>query len=138
MEDAQKEAESLVAQARAHADRIREESDRELVAATQRRDSINAQLTNVRQMLATLTSAVPAGLLADQPAPVARTSPRTVQAEDRRTSTDDARGLEADEAGDELAVDEDGTEPEAAVALDDGRGRRTTPRTSELEDEPRG
>ncbi|MEZ5097803.1 MAG: hypothetical protein R2731_18015 [Nocardioides sp.] len=62
MEDAQKEADQIVSQARAHADRIRAESDRELVAATQRRDSINAQLTNVRQMLATLTNVAPAGL----------------------------------------------------------------------------
>ena len=74
VEDAQKESGSLVAQARTHADRIREESDRELAAATQRRDSINAQLTNVRQMLATLTSVAPAGLLAEPPAPDAEPS----------------------------------------------------------------
>lgn len=63
LEDAQKEAEAQVAQARTHADRIREESDRELAAATQRRDSINAQLGNVRQMLATLTGGASAALL---------------------------------------------------------------------------
>jgi hypothetical protein len=34
---------------------VRHDADRELAAATQRRDSINAQLTNVRQMLATLS-----------------------------------------------------------------------------------
>ncbi len=34
---------------------MRNDSDRELAAATQRRDSINSQLTNVRQMLATLS-----------------------------------------------------------------------------------
>ena len=34
---------------------MRADSDRELAAATQRRDTINAQLSNVRQMLATLT-----------------------------------------------------------------------------------
>jgi hypothetical protein len=34
---------------------VRSDSDRELAAATQRRDSINSQLTNVRQMLATLS-----------------------------------------------------------------------------------
>lgn len=64
VEDAQQEAETIVAQARAHADRIAAESDRALSAATQRRDSINAQLANVRQMLATLTNVSPAGLLA--------------------------------------------------------------------------
>lgn len=64
VEDAQKEADEIVAQARAHADRLSTESDRALAAAAQRRDSINAQLANVRQMLATLTNASPAGLLA--------------------------------------------------------------------------
>jgi hypothetical protein len=34
---------------------VRADSERELAAASQRRDSINAQLANVRQMLATLT-----------------------------------------------------------------------------------
>lgn len=63
VEDAQKEAAEIVAQARAHADRISAETERELAAATQRRDSINAQLANVRQMLATLTNVSPAGLL---------------------------------------------------------------------------
>jgi len=59
VEDAQDEADQLVADARARADRIRAESERELSAASQRRDSINAQLTNVRQMLATLTGGAP-------------------------------------------------------------------------------
>ena len=63
VEDAQKDAAEIVAQARAHADRISAETERELAAATQRRDSINAQLANVRQMLATLTNVSPAGLL---------------------------------------------------------------------------
>ena len=43
----------LVRRPRASAD-----SERELAAATQRRDSINAQLANVRQMLATLSGGV--------------------------------------------------------------------------------
>ncbi|MEP6666855.1 MAG: hypothetical protein ABJA81_10440 [Nocardioidaceae bacterium] len=63
IEDAQQRAEVAVAQGMAHADRIRAESERELTAATQRRDSINAQLTNVRQMLATLSGAAPVGLV---------------------------------------------------------------------------
>ena len=53
--EAEERAESIVREARAAADRVRSDSDRELAAATQRRDSINAQLTNVRQMLATLS-----------------------------------------------------------------------------------
>jgi hypothetical protein len=52
-------AEQIVAEAIARADRIRSESERELRASTQRRDSINAQLANVRQMLATLSGAAP-------------------------------------------------------------------------------
>ena len=53
--EAEERASAVVREARATADRIRAESDRELAAVSQRRDSINAQLTNVRQMLATLS-----------------------------------------------------------------------------------
>jgi hypothetical protein len=55
LEQARVQAETLVSEAKTKAERIRDDSERMLVAATQRRDSINAQLTNVRQMLATLT-----------------------------------------------------------------------------------
>jgi len=54
-------ADALVKEARATADRVRADSDRELAAASQRRDSINAQLSNVRQMLQTLSGAAVAG-----------------------------------------------------------------------------
>ena len=57
LDEANRRAEEIVAQAKATAERIRTESERELAASTQRRDSINSQLTNVRQMLATLTGA---------------------------------------------------------------------------------
>ena len=57
LDEAQRQADEIVAEAKANAERIRSESERELSAATQRRDSINSQLTNVRQMLATLTGA---------------------------------------------------------------------------------
>jgi cell division septum initiation protein DivIVA len=57
---AEEQAASIVDGARTKAARMRAESDRELSAATQRRDAINAQLGNVRQMLATLTGSVPA------------------------------------------------------------------------------
>lgn len=57
LEKARSEAASLVASARDQAERIKRDSDRELAAATARRDSITAQLTNVRQMLATLGGA---------------------------------------------------------------------------------
>lgn len=52
--DAERKAEQIVADAMERADRIRAESERELAAATQRRNAINSQLANVRQMLATL------------------------------------------------------------------------------------
>jgi hypothetical protein len=107
LEDSQKEAESIVSQARAHADRIREESDRELVAATQRRDSINAQLTNVRQMLATLTSAAPAALFADQ---ADQADQAAFGASDASDEAAGAANLETDVAVDdaELGVDDGG------------------------------
>jgi DivIVA domain-containing protein len=63
--ESERTAEQTVAEAIARADRIRAESDRELVAASQRRDSINAQLTNVRQMLATLSGTAPGALDVD-------------------------------------------------------------------------
>jgi cell division septum initiation protein DivIVA len=57
---ARRQAEDTVGEARATADRARRDAARELAALTRRRDSINAQLSNVRQMLATLTGvAVP-------------------------------------------------------------------------------
>ena len=58
---ARDEAATLLEQARGNAERIRRESQRELTAATARRDAITVQLHNVRQMLATLG----AGQLAD-------------------------------------------------------------------------
>lgn len=66
--DAEERATTMVDEARSTADRVRAESERELAAAAQRRDSINAQLSNVRQMLATLTGTVPGVTLPDAPA----------------------------------------------------------------------
>ena len=66
---AEEQAASIVEEARTKAVRTRAESDRELAAATQRRDAINAQLGNVRQMLATLTGSVTA------PDPLAEEAP---------------------------------------------------------------
>jgi cell division septum initiation protein DivIVA len=67
LDEAARQADEIVAQAKAQAERIRTESERELSASTQRRDSINAQLTNVRQMLATLTGASLPDPIGDQP-----------------------------------------------------------------------
>ena len=71
LEQARQEAASVVGAAREQAVRIKRDSERELAAATARRDSITAQLTNVRQMLATLGGGTFANPLADlaEPAP---------------------------------------------------------------------
>jgi cell division septum initiation protein DivIVA len=69
LDEAARQADEIVAQAKVQAERIRSESERELSASTQRRDSINAQLTNVRQMLATLTGAALPDPIADPAAP---------------------------------------------------------------------
>ncbi|MDN5769114.1 MAG: hypothetical protein L0H96_25455 [Humibacillus sp.] len=58
LEAAQAQADQVVSEAHDHASRLREESDRELAAATSQRDSITGQLSNVRQMLATLGGGV--------------------------------------------------------------------------------
>ncbi|HEY9391229.1 MAG TPA: hypothetical protein VIR27_15865 [Mycobacteriales bacterium] len=55
IDSAQSEAEELVGEAKAKAERIRLEGERDLAALLQRREAINAQLKNVRAMLATLS-----------------------------------------------------------------------------------
>jgi hypothetical protein len=70
LEESERRAREIVAEAQARADKISAESARELAAATQRRDSINSQLTNVRQMLATLGGGgLPAALTEAQAGP---------------------------------------------------------------------
>ena len=54
---AEEQAALILQRARAQADRITRNSERELTAASARRDSINVQLDNLRQMLATLGGA---------------------------------------------------------------------------------
>jgi hypothetical protein len=57
LEQAMARAQTLVTEAKAKAARIRENSERELTAATQRRDSINAQISDFRHELAALGGA---------------------------------------------------------------------------------
>jgi hypothetical protein len=64
-----------VAEARNKAERVRRDSERELTAATARRDSITAQLSNVRQMLATLGGASMVEGLVEEPKPEAASQP---------------------------------------------------------------
>ncbi|MGA9750116.1 MAG: hypothetical protein WBQ50_21905, partial [Nocardioides sp.] len=85
-------------------------SDRELAAATQRRDSINAQLANVRQMLVTLTGSAPVALMDESLAapdaeavaaeePAAETPAETPD-ESQAETADEARADTADEPQD--------------------------------------
>lgn len=53
--EAQTKAAQLLADAKSRAETIRQNAEREVAAATARRDSITAQLANVRQMLGTLS-----------------------------------------------------------------------------------
>ena len=98
--DAEERSTTMVSEARSSADRVRAESERELAAAAQRRDSINAQLSNVRQMLATLTGTVPGVVgLSDAPAPSA-TAPHGDPVADAARAESDAPEA-ADGVGDQ-------------------------------------
>jgi cell division septum initiation protein DivIVA len=89
-------AEQIVAEAIARADRIRSESERELLAASQRRDSINAQLANVRHMLTTLSGASPTGQ-ADDDVPVLRDeAPQAADAADK--TAENGKAAEQDDS----------------------------------------
>jgi len=57
LEQATSRAHAVVTEARAKAERIRDDSEREFAAATARRDSINAEIANVRHDLAELGGA---------------------------------------------------------------------------------
>ena len=94
--DAEERSTTMVSEARASADRVRAESERELAAAAQRRDSINAQLSNVRQMLATLTGTVPGVAMPDVPADTA-TPPHGDPVADAAGAETDASVETADE-----------------------------------------
>jgi hypothetical protein len=85
--DAEERAATLIREARATADRVRTDSERELTAATQRRDSINAQLSNVRQMLATLSGSAVG--YAVEPLPDVEEPALAVVAEDPPSEVDD-------------------------------------------------
>jgi DivIVA domain-containing protein len=68
VEEAQQQATTILAEARRTAARLRAESEADLAAATERRDRINGQLADVRQMLAGLTGDAPPPRPADRPA----------------------------------------------------------------------
>ncbi len=124
LEGAKAEATQLVGSAKEQAERIRRDSERELAAATARRDSITAQLSNVRNMLATLGGGAALGALADAPAqdeaPAADEPPVEVHDEHVEDDVLEAPEDDAPEADvtDEVATDE--VEVTDAVVETDG------------------
>ena len=94
LEAAREEATGLVRTAREQADRIRRDSERELAAATARRDSITAQLSNVRNMLATLGGASAVGVAVEEPAAAETLVEEVTEVE--ATEAHEADGGEAD------------------------------------------
>jgi DivIVA domain-containing protein len=123
LEAARTEAAALVHAAKEQADRIRRDSERELAAATARRDSITAQLSNVRNMLGTLGGGAAVGLPAEEEhsletaaAPADEASAVEVEAEgDQVDEVDEVEAVEGDEVE---AVDGD-HDVDAALEGDD-------------------
>jgi hypothetical protein len=107
---------------------VRTDSERELSAASQRRDSINAQLANVRQMLATLTGTAAMPLTA-------------FGADDEEAgATDEAHGADAgDEAETPHVADEsDGADGESEGDAEEGSGDESEESRDESLAESRG
>jgi DivIVA domain-containing protein len=131
--EAKAQAQAMVAEAKAKADRIRDDSERVLVAATQRRDSINAQLTNVRQMLATLSGGAminPTEVAEPEPAssgPAKSASAAAVSAEPADAKADAKADVKPDDkpdAGPEAGNDQgvpDGQKGADAAPTNDGQ-----------------
>ncbi len=126
LKGAREEAGHHVDSARLTAEKIRRESERELQAATARRDAITAQLTNVRQMLATLGGVSIVNPLADpedvpvkqevEPVPFAALEDAEPEAEEvEETATDEA------EATDEVDIvgDTEDAEPTVVVEVEE-------------------
>ena len=112
LENARAEARALVTSAKDQAERVRRDSERELAAATARRDSITAQLSNVRNMLATLGGGAALGALGDdetaEPAPeaVEETLPvEDTEAHDEAEVTEDAGDAPAEDDVTDVAED---------------------------------
>ncbi len=125
LEAARIEAAALVGSAKEHAERIRRDSERELAAATARRDSITAQLSNVRNMLATLGGGAAVGLAVDDEheaeAPVEEAAP--VDETHETAEVEQAVEAEATEAPvedttDEVDATDEGAEGDEIEAVD--------------------
>jgi hypothetical protein len=120
LDEAARQADEIVAQAKSTAERIRTESERELSASTQRRDSINAQLTNVRQMLATLTGASLPDPLADEPTNTPAGDAKTAGPGDAKAA--DAKAA-ADDKGQDAADPKPNVPPSHVKTPDDATGQ---------------
>jgi hypothetical protein len=116
LESARAEAEALLASAREKAERIRRDSERELSAATARRDSITSQLSNVRQMLATLGGGAMLESLEEPAAtaPIVQEQPEAEpEAEAHFDAGDAGEAHDAGEAAERAEVDESEDSPAA-------------------------
>ena len=122
LEAARTQALTLVSEAKTKAERIRDDSERVLAAATQRRDSINAQLTNVRQMLATLSGGAmvnPSDPADPEPADPEPTDSAPTGSEHQESSADVQSDDSTAEAGDQPVTDEVASDEVASDELDD-------------------
>lgn len=113
---AREEAAQRVDDARLAAERVRKESERELMAATARREAVTAQLTNVRQMLAALGAGPLLDALGEDdeaPAAITESVDFEADAEDVETDEADDPAVDTDEAEDTEATEVDPVEEEA-------------------------
>ena len=132
--EAEERAANLVRDARAAADRVRTDSERELAAATQRRDSINAQLSNVRQMLATLTGSA-AGFAVD---PLPDADVPEPDAEEAAPEVDDATPEVEEEQAPSAEDDEQAPQESAQRSLRFRLSVRGAPGAGPARRRPRG
>ena len=119
LEAARTEAAALVGSAKEHAERIRRDSERELAAATARRDSITAQLSNVRNMLATLGGGAAVGLPAEDEHPALETEAAPEAAPVEETADVQEESEEAVDAPAEDGTEGDATDEVEAVEGDE-------------------
>ncbi|MGL4742789.1 MAG: hypothetical protein ACRCXL_00160, partial [Dermatophilaceae bacterium] len=145
LEAARTEATNLVRSAKDQADRVRRDSERELAAVTARRDSITAQLGNVRNMLATLGGAQAVGLVSE-PVAAAETADQTPSVDhvettdagapdpadsDVNTSPSEAPPADAGDDRAESAITEPGMATVHTVADTDAENAATDGATAE-------
>ncbi|MEO6789709.1 MAG: hypothetical protein ABI249_06640, partial [Ornithinibacter sp.] len=123
LESARTEAAGVVSAAKQQAERIRRDSERELAAATARRDSITAQLGNVRSMLATLGGGAAAVRLAQEEHPGAASE-----------SVESVESVEQVEQGE--APDAQASDVEAATPAEGELEAHDTPQGLEPSEDP--